>query len=124
MYLIVQCVVYRAYEDMLLVKASGDVFSVAPGFPDKNTLPVRKNPKKTVGTWSSKFCRLNNTNSSLVPFIKKFTTLAERSCRVTCTTCEHGISLERNSWLLKIQRSFIFVSCHEHHSLSCCLTPV
>lgn len=47
MYLIVQCVVYRAYEDMLLVKASGDVFSVAPGFPDKNTLPVRKKtPKK------------------------------------------------------------------------------
>lgn len=46
MYLIVQCVVYRAYEDMLLVKASGDVFSVAPGFPDKNTLPVRKKPQK------------------------------------------------------------------------------
>lgn len=68
MHLIIQCVVNRAYEDMLLVEGLWRCFSVAPGFPDKKYI----SSSKAVGTWSSKFCRLNNTNSSLVPFIKVY----------------------------------------------------
>lgn len=75
MYLLIQyfeqCVVVNraCVVGMLLVEGLRRCLSVAPSFPDKNTVKIQL---KAVGTWSSKFCRLNKTNSSLVPFIKVY----------------------------------------------------
>lgn len=56
---------------MLLVEGLWRCFFCCSWFPWQKYTSSSKKPQKTVGTWSSKFCQLNNTNSSLVPFIKK-----------------------------------------------------
>lgn len=119
-----QCVGMFCWE-----KASRVVLSVAPGFPDRkyiSSLKKKKKRKKAAGTWSSKFCQLNKTNSSLVPFNKSLQPwlrgLVESpvQCAKTGSASRETLRLLRE-YVMLCFFSFVFF-CREHHSLSRCST--